>query len=108
MSELTRSEERWRRREIARQALLVDGVPGIDDDPYWLCNLKGSVNTDDIRDMAKKLSQDATLLNEAARQIDEGELVPEEAALWLAERVNHGDYDTQAHLYDGLPITVEQ
>jgi len=102
---MSETADRDRRREVAKQALDTSGFPGIEDDPYWLCNLKRRVNTDDMHSMAEKLRQDAAVIEEAAEKIDDRELVPEEAALFIAERVHYGDYETRDHLYDGLPIS---
>lgn len=96
-----------RRREIAREALdcPIDGeLSTMGGDPYWLKNMHGRIDVDEFRGMSKRLSQDATILLEAARKIDEGELLPEEAALWMAERVNYGDYKVRRDLYDSLPV----
>lgn len=105
MSQNKPHPDRGRRREIAKQALDASGFPGIDDDPYWLCNMHGQINTDDMKDMARRLREDAETLETAMEKIDDGELLPEEAALFIAERANFGDYDTHDHLYDGVPIS---
>jgi hypothetical protein len=103
---MTEAEDR--RREIARQALETNGFPGIDGDPYWLCNLFGRTNPDDMTDMIDDLRWDASILEEAHRRMEEGELLSEEAALYIAEHVRFGEYEIQENLYDSLPIEVEE
>lgn len=102
--ESTTEVDRDRRREVAKDALDV-GM----DDPYWLHNLSRSLwfQADaygDLLSMAEKLEEDAQLLRDAHEKIEEEELIPAEAALFVAENANHGDYDTHGHLYDNLPI----
>ncbi|WP_256394130.1 hypothetical protein [Natronoarchaeum rubrum] len=94
--------DRDRRSEIAREALDV-GM----DDPYWLCNLKGRVNTDDMQRTAEQLREDAELIETAQEKIDDREWTAEEAALYIAENANLGDYETDSYLYDSIPITEE-
>lgn len=96
------------RREIAREALDVpDGgeLGPATGDPYWLKNLHGTVDTDDMEHMAERLHDDAAMIDTAAGLIDSGTLTAEEAALWLADRVYFGGYETDDHRYDTIPIT---
>lgn len=96
--------DRDRRGEIAKDALDI-GM----DDPYWLHNLSRCLwfQDDAYADLlvqAEELEEDAQLLRDAHEKIEEGELIPAEAALFIAENANHGDYNTHTHLYDNLPI----
>lgn len=107
MSQISKSEIRERRREIARQSLDI-GM----DDPYWLHNLaqctqRQSGAYGDLLDIAERLQEDADLLVMAHGRIENSELTPAEAALTLAESVNFGDYSTHGHLYDQIPIEVD-
>jgi len=95
-----------RRREIARQALNT-GM----DDPLWLHNLSQCLHFqddayDDLLDTADALRQEAAAIEEAHNRIVDGELIPAEAALFIAERAafHHDEYSTDGHLYDSLPV----
>lgn len=90
-------------RQAAKDALETDiGMPGFlsEDDPYWLCNLHGTVNTDDIVDMADALREDAAVLETAGEQIAAEEWTPEEAALYVAANANYGRYGVDRTLAD--------
>ncbi len=90
-------------RQDAKDALETDiGLPGFhtEDDPYWLCNLHGEVNTDDLADMADSLREDATVLETAGERIDAGEWTPEVAALYVAANANYGRYGVAREIAD--------
>ncbi len=72
-----------------------------------MTNLHGHVNTDGVLGMAENLREDADLLETAYEKMEAGEWEPEEAALYIAENANYGDYDTHDHLYDNIPIQEE-
>lgn len=102
------SLDRGRRRELARDALDT-GM----EDPFWLHNLAQCSRFQedaygDLRETAEDLREDAALMEEAFEKIEEGELLPAEAAVFIAKNANFGDYDTHDHLYDGLPIGAEE
>jgi dsDNA-binding SOS-regulon protein len=98
-----------RRREIARQAL--DTAMR---DPLWLHNLSQCLHFqndayDDLLDTAEALRQEADLIEEAHRRIEDGELIPAEAALYIAENAPfHSEYGTREHIYDTLPIQARE
>lgn len=95
-----------RRRELAKAAFETPTMPtGIRGDPYWLCNLHGEVNTDDMRRTAVQLRDDAALLEDMADRIDAGELLPEEAALEIARCSALGEYTV--HDDYAVPISEE-
>lgn len=98
--------DRGRRRDLARQAVSTEGWPGIDDDPYWLCNMHGRINTSDLLQQATDLEEDAQLLRDAFEKIEDGEWLPEEAAVYIARNANYGDYNV-ADWLDDIPITEE-
>lgn len=101
--------DRDRRRDLAKQALVNEGMElGLKDgDPYWLCNMHGRTNTDDAREMAEKMAEDAELLREVADRIDEGELLSEEGAIVIARESNYGEYSVHSWLDQEMPITEE-
>jgi hypothetical protein len=95
-----------RRRDIARQALNT-GM----DDPLWLHNLSRCLRFqndayDDLLRTADELREEAAVIEEAHNRIVDGELLPAEAALFIAERASfhEHEYSTDGHLYDTLPI----
>jgi hypothetical protein len=73
-----------------------------DDDAY-----------DDLLDTAEQLRHDAELLEDAHEQIESGEIIPAEAAFYIATNVEfwffkHDEYgDTRTDLFDSVPITEE-
>ena len=95
--------DRTERSKLARQAFTAAGTTGIDGDPYWLCNLHGHANTDDLQQLAHKLREDADVIEVAAGRLDAGEFVPAEAALYIARNVAFGDY--KIHDDIDVPIT---
>jgi hypothetical protein len=96
-----------RRRELARDAFDVPMMPtGITGDPYWLCNLHGEVSTDGLRDYARRMEHDAELLRMMASRIESKALLPEEAALSIAQDAELGEYTVHEE-YSTLPITEE-
>lgn len=101
--------DRGRRRDLAKQALVNEGMDlGLnDEDPYWLCNMHGRVNTDDYREMAEQMEEDAQLLSEVSDRIEEGELLPEEGAIVIARESNFGEYSVHSWLDQEMPITEE-
>ncbi|WP_254810635.1 hypothetical protein [Natronosalvus amylolyticus] len=93
-----------RRRAIAQDALETGF-----EDPYWLHNLARCLwfqneAYDDLLETVEQLREDADRLERAYERIEDGELLPAEAALYIAEGVHFGEYHTRQHLYDGLPI----
>jgi hypothetical protein len=78
--------------ERRRKELAEDDFEIIDQDPYWLYNLTGRVNTDDLEELVNELREDATLLETAKEKIENEDWLPSEARLFLAERLNRGDY----------------
>lgn len=94
-----------RRRDIARQALDTTM-----EDPLWLHNLSRCLHFqndayDDLLRTADALREEAALLEEAHERIVDGDLIPAEAALLIADRAPfHTEYSTDGHLYDTLPI----
>jgi len=101
--------DKGRRRDIAKQALSVDDFDlGMrDGDPYWLTNFHGRVNTDDMSEMAEKLREDADVLEDAAKKVEVGDWVSEEAAIYIARNSHYGDYDVARWLDQEMPITEE-
>jgi hypothetical protein len=76
-----------RRKELAKKDFKI-----IDEDPYWLYNLHGRVNTDDLEKEVENLREDAQLLETAKDKIERGQWLPSEARLFLAQQLNRGDY----------------
>ncbi|QCW05277.1 hypothetical protein [Natrinema pallidum] len=90
-------------RQAAKDALETDvGISGLlsEDDPYWLCNCHGEVNTDDMADMADSLREDAAALETASERIDAGEWTAEAAALYIAANANYGRYGVDRAIAD--------
>lgn len=95
------------RTEIAHDALDT-GM----EDIYWLYNLSrcsrfNSEAYGDLIDSARRLEEDAETLRAAFEKIEDGDLLPAEAALYIAENANFGEYSTHTSLYGDLPITED-
>lgn len=80
-----------RREELAREDIEI-GM----EDPYWLCNLHGRINHDDVDRMVKQLREDADLIESAHQKIKDDEWTAGEAALHIANNANFGDYDARS------------
>lgn len=80
-----------RRREFAKEDIEI-GM----EDPYWLCNLHGRINHDDVEQMVAKLREDADLIENAHRKVKDGEWLASEAALHIANHSHFGDYDAKS------------
>jgi len=87
--------DRKRRTELAKENFQI-----VDEDPYWLYNLHGKINTDDLEKMVEELREDAALLETAKDKIERDEWLPSEARLFLAGRLNRGDYRADSSIED--------
>lgn len=109
--ETERQPDPGRRKDLAKHALDTGF-----EDPLWLHNLAQCSRFDadawgDLSDTAEKLRHDAELLEEAHERIDEGELIPAEAAYLIAQNVRFHffseEYRNTRDLSGGVPITEE-
>ena len=102
-----------RRKDLVKQALDTGF-----EDPLWLHNLAACSRFNDeayadMLDTAEQLRHDAELIEEAHKRIESGELIPAEAAFYIATNVDfpffaRDEYgDTRTDLFDSVPITEE-
>lgn len=76
-------------------------------DPYRLGDLQDDsdrISHSDLVAHARALHDDASLLETASEKIESGEWTPAEAALYVGEHANFGDYETCSDLSD-LPTS---
>ena len=98
--------DRYRRNDIAKEALQT-GM----EDPLWLHNIAVKPGYHDghaeMKGTVEDLRRRANVIEKAHNRLKNGEFTGAEASVFIARRVDCGDYDIMPWLEQEMPITEE-